>query len=203
MVTGCKNNSGKGYKVSTFSKHIRSHKMILLQSSNEREKVSLELEKLGNSVLCKRCCMVVAFTSRKRICKSCSSLDESGEVSIHLSNSARDCLITKIHEANRSHFRILTEIPKSLRRLWSDCVSTTLMKFARAKTDYDSFRALESWVKLKSVLVLPLRVNKQRASNRKFHLDQMLNWIAENEEDCWERAIKIEQERHKANKKKA
>ena len=31
----------------------------------------------------------------------------------------------------------------------------------------------------------------------------MLNWIAENEEDCWKRAMHIEQERRKANKKKS
>ena len=102
--------------------------------------------------------------------------------------------------ANRCHFRVLTEIPKSLRRLWSDCVTATLMKFDKAKTDNESFLVLESWVKLKAVLVLPVWNKKQRTSNRKFHQEQMLNWIAGNEELCWQNATKIEQERRKSMK---
>ena len=90
---------------------------------------------------------------------SSAPLDEAEEVSICLSNSERDCLISKIRVANRFHLRILTEIPKSLRRLWSDCTAATLMKFTKAKTDDDSFWPLESWVKLKSVLV-PMVVRK-------------------------------------------
>ena len=88
-----------------------------------------------------------------------------------------------------------TETPKSLRRLWSDCVTATIMKFSKAKTDDESFRTLESWVKLKAVLVLPIRGKKRRISNRKFHQNQMLIWIAGNEEQCWNIATEVEQER--------
>ena len=144
---------------------------------------------------------MVAHTNSNRLCKSCSTLDEAEEVSNDLSNNERECLITKIRTANRFHLRVLTEIPKSLRRLWSDCVAATLMKFAKAKTDDDLFRALESWVKLKSVLILPVKVNK-RSSSRNLHQEQMLNWIAGNEEDCWRRAAGVEQERQKSSKRR-
>ena len=71
------------------------------------------------------------------------------------------------------------------------------MKFAKAKTDEGSFRALESRVKLKAVLVLPEMSTRRCSSNRKFHQEQMLNWLAGNEEHCWQNANKIEKERRK------
>ena len=74
------------------------------------------------------------------------------------------------------------------------------MKFAKAKTDKDSFRALESWVKLKAVLVLPVTNKKRSCSNRKFHEEKMLNWLAGNEEEVWHKAQKVEQERRKSRK---
>ena len=105
-------------------------------------------------------------------------------------------IIERIRAANRTRFIVLSEIPKSLRRSWSDCVAATLIKFSTAKTDKDSFLALESWVKLKAVLVLPLRSGKSRScSSRRFHQKQMLNWIAGNEDDCWQKANKAELER--------
>ena len=148
MITGCKNNGGKGYALSSFRRHIHSHKTVLLKSAKEREKVTKELQNYENQVLCKGCCMLVAYTNSKWLCKSCASLDEVGQVSLGLSNIERDFIISNIRAANRFHLRILTEIPNSLRRLWSDCVTATLLKFERAKTDKDSFLALESWVKL-------------------------------------------------------
>ena len=81
-------------------------------------------------------------------------------------------------------------------------MAATLMKFAKAKTDDDSFRALESWVKLKAVLVLPLGSKKRRSSSRKFHQEQMLNWVAGNEEDCWVKATKVEQDRKNSSKRR-
>ena len=74
------------------------------------------------------------------------------------------------------------------------------MKFSKARTDNESFRALESWVKLKAVLVLPVQNKKRRSSNRKFHYDQMLNWIAGNEKQCWDNAMKVEEERQRSKK---
>ena len=61
-VTGCKNNGGLGYKDSYFSKHISAHNAILVQSAEEREKVTHALGEYGNNVLCKGCCRVVAHT---------------------------------------------------------------------------------------------------------------------------------------------
>ena len=108
-------------------------------------------------------------------------------------------LITeKIREVSRNRLRIISKILKSLPRCWSDCVSATLMKFSVAKTDEESFLALESWVKLKSVLVLPVKNGRRRrGSNRKFHLQQMRNWLAGNEDLCWQEAISIERERQR------
>ena len=53
LITGCNDICGKGYKASYFGKHIHSHKLILRKSSDEREKVTLALQKWGNRVLCK------------------------------------------------------------------------------------------------------------------------------------------------------
>ena len=92
LVTGCKNNGGKGYTLSSIRKHIQSHKAILLQSAEEREKVTRELEKYGNRVLCKGCCMVVCNTNNKWLCRSCASLDEVKEVSSSLTDNEKGLL---------------------------------------------------------------------------------------------------------------
>ena len=145
-VTGCKDNWSKGYK--HFNKHISKHNAILIQNAEEREKVTQVLCQWGSSVLCKGCCRVVAYTNAKWLCKSCNALCETGKVSNAISDTERDSITEKIRAANRTRLRIMSEIPKSLRRSWSDCVSATLMKFSIAKTDEESFLALESWVKL-------------------------------------------------------
>ena len=82
------------------------------------------------------------------------------------------------------------------------------MKFASAKTQLDSFLSLEAWVKLKATLVLPLRSGKQRRRiSRKFHEQQMLMWIAGEQEEFWKIALEIERQRKmiisKALKRKA
>ena len=99
----------------------------------------------------------------------------------------------------------MSDIPKSLRRLWGSCVTATLMKFATAKTELESFIALECWVKLKSSLVLPLKAGKQRKrASHKFHERQMLRWLAGEYNECWKTAIEIEQRRQALlNKKKS
>ena len=204
-VTGCKNNYGRGYIRSYFIyKHIHAHNAILTQSAEEREKVSHALSEYGNNVLCKGCCRVVAQTNANWLCGSCNSLSETGKVSPALSDRQRNSITESIRSANRTRLRVLTEVPKSLRRSWSDCVATTLLKFSVAKTDEESFLALESWVKLKSVLVLPLKSGKRRtSSNRKFHSEQMRNWMAGNEDVYWQKANDVEQERQRLfNKKK-
>ena len=90
-----------------------------------------------------------------------------------------------------------------MRRLWADCVSAVLYEFAKARTELESFAALEKWVKLKSALVLPLRGGKQRYSaSQKFHSDQMELWFSGEYEECWLKAIAIETERQTLIKKK-
>ena len=144
---------------------------------------------------------MVAHTNNNLLCKSCNVLSETGKIYMALSVKQREVMTEKIRAANRTRLRIISEIPKSLRRCWSDCVSASLMKFAAAKTDEDSFLALESWVKLKSVLVLPVQNGKRTSSNRKFHHQQMRNWLAGNEDLCWQEANSIEQERQRLFKK--
>ena len=116
--------------------------------------------------------------------------------------AAKTELKKRIRDANKRHLRILSDISISLQRLWSSCVTATIMKFATAKTELESFSALECWVKLKSSIVLPLKAGKQRKSTtHKFHERQMLLWLAGNYEDCWKSAITIECKREALLKK--
>ena len=202
QLQGCKNFGGRGYKYSYFKTHICAHNAILTQKAEERENVAHLLSELGTSVLCRGCCRVVAYTNAKLLCKSCDALSETGKIHKALSDKQREVITEKIRLANRTRLRIISEIPKALRKCWSDCVSSTLMKFSAAKTDEDSFLALESWVKLKSVLVLPVNTGKRRASsNRKFHQQQMHHWLAGNEDLCWQEANSVEQERQKYSRR--
>ena len=104
--------------------------------------------------------------------------------------------------ANKSHLRILSDIPRSLQGLWSSCVTSTIMKLAAAKAELESFLALKCWAKLKGLHVMPLKAVKQcKNSTHKFHKKRMLRWLAE-QYKCWQIATTIEQTRQKKFKKK-
>ena len=80
---------------------------------------------------------------------------------------------------------------------------STLMLFANASTDEEAVRALEAWVKLKSVLVLPLRGGRRRQGSKiNFQKDLMVRWLAEKHDECWSTAIGIEKERQKGKQKR-
>ena len=116
-------------------------------------------------------------------------------------------LKTKIRNANKTELKILSEIPRHLRRHWSRCVSTALALFLSAQSEADSWRALEVWTKLKSVLVLPIKGgSKRRSSTYKFYEKRMLQWIAGDHDLCWTQALDIKTKRtrmrHKARSKK-
>ena len=113
-----------------------------------------------------------------------------------LSNNERKLAVTNIQNANQTKLKIMEDIPARLRRLWGQCVTSVLDRLAHAKTDDDAFKAYESWAKLKSVLVLPIRGGyKKQHTRTRFHRRQMTLWIAGNTEDCWTNALAIERER--------
>ena len=67
-VTGRKNNGGRGYKHSYFKKHICAYNAILIQSTEETEKVAQILCEWGTNVLRRVCCKVVG-SNAKFACK--------------------------------------------------------------------------------------------------------------------------------------
>ena len=88
----------------------------------------------------------------------------------------------------------MDDIPSKLRRLWGKCVTSD--QFVQAKTDKQAFHALEAWVKLKSVLVLPVKGGANRKHSRfRFHKKRMLKWIAGNMDECWNSCLAIEKDR--------
>ena len=77
-------------------------------------------------------------------------------------------------------------------------MSTTLALFLAARTDEESFQALEAWTKLKSVLVLPSKGGaKRKRSTYKFYEKRMVQWIAGLRGRCWDEALDIEKDRQK------
>ena len=204
-VSGCGNFGGRGYKRSYIVKHLNSHTEILKARAEEREKVAKVLREFSGHICCKNCCFVVGQANDGGLCKSCAKkcIRETGPVAPNLAEEQKQKLVDRIRSANRTRLRILSDIPKSLRSLWGDCVSAILLEFAKAKTELESFTALEKWVKLKSALVLPLKGGKQRFSaNVKFHSHQMELLFSGEHEECWRKATVIEKERQKLIKKK-
>ena len=128
-----------------------------------------------------------------------------GVVTDCMDDTAKIELKKRIRNANNTRLRILSDTPRPLQRLWSSCVTATIMKFAIAKTELESFAALECWVKLKSSIVLPLKAAGKQRKNaiHKFHERQMLMWIAGDYEECWKSAIEIECQRETLLKKKS
>ena len=77
-------------------------------------------------------------------------------------------------------------------------MSTTLALFLAARTEEESFQALEAWTKLKSVLVLPSRGGtKRKRSTYKFYEKRMVQWITGLRGRCWDEALDIEKDRQK------
>ena len=166
---------------------MRAHVSELKRSRAEWDNVSKALREFSNHVCCKNCCFIVAEANDSGLCKVCTgSSVPIDKITNSLTDVERATVQTRIRSANRTKIRILSEIPNTLRRLWSNCVAATLVKFAEAKTELESFLALEAWVKLKATIVLPLKSGKQRwRITRKFHENQMLKLVAGEQNECW------------------
>ena len=73
-------------------------------------------------------------------------------------------VVARIQDANQTQMRILEDIPSQLRHLWGQCLTCVLDSFPSAKTDKDTYKALEAWAKLKVVLILPTRCGRKRGN---------------------------------------
>ena len=108
----------------------------------------------------------------------------------------RQLIIDRIRDANQTRFRIMDDIPVKLRRLWGQCVHSVLDRYASARTDEDAYYALETWAKLKVVLVMPGRGGRQKRESRgRTHRRMMTQWLAGDIEECWEEGLRMEQVR--------
>ena len=157
-ITGCKNFGERGYARSTFIAHLNTHCRTLLTDESEKSKALQAVKGFGDLGWCSLCGKFNLSANGRPWCKKCRP--ERGEFATTtktLSQFARKTITARIRKANQTELRVISEIPFLLRRHWSRCVSTTLALFLGARTDYDSFRALEVWCKLKSVLILPLK----------------------------------------------
>ena len=208
-VNGCKNFGGRGYARSTFIDHLNTHCQTFLTSEIERTRALQATSTFGDLRCCNLCGKLNREANGRQLCKKCSK--ETREFTLvkkNLSHADRTRLTAKIRMANRTTLKIMSDIPPLLRRHWSKCVSSTLGLFLTAHSETESFKALEAWTKLKSVLVLPLKGGaKRKRSTYKFYEKRMLQWIAGLHDICWEDAIEIEKgrtkQRNAAHKRKS
>ena len=137
-VKGCQNFGGKRYKRSYIFQYLKSHVAQLLTNPKERKELNKNHRTFSNHVYCKKCCHVVAQADAEQLCIACgqSSL-LIGAVTDSIDEIAKMELKTKIRRANKTHLRILSNIPRSLQGLWSSCVTSTIMKFAAVKTELE------------------------------------------------------------------
>ena len=99
------------------------------------------------------------------ICQKCYKQRPKSTLNTRtLSDLDRGLAVSSIQDANQTQLRIMADIPSQLRRLWGQCVTSVLDRFAHDRTDRESFQTLESWTKLKCVLVLPVMGGEQKAS---------------------------------------
>ena len=144
-LSECGNFGGRGYKRSYIVKHLNSHADVLKTKPEERQKLEKVLSEFSGHICCKNCCLVVGQANNSGLCRSCAvnSSISDGPIAHNLTDREKHKLIDRIRSANKTRLRILSDIPKSLRRLWGDCVSAILFEFAKAKTELKSFAALE------------------------------------------------------------
>lgn len=198
-ISGCHNFGGRGYARSTFVNHLNTHCRIFLTNESERTWALQATSSFGNLKCCGLCSKLDSSASGRLLCKKCSKQTrEYTVVKKNLPQAKCTLLTSKIRDANKTELKTLSEIPTLLRRHWSKCVSTTLALLLSAKTDTESWKALEVWTKLKSVLVLPLKGGtKRRQSTYKLYEKRMLLWIAGHHDLCWTQALDLEQKRTK------
>ena len=157
-VSGCKNFGGRGYARSTFIDHLNTHCQKFLTNEIERMRAVQATSTFGDLRCCKLCGKLNQGANGQSLCKKCyRETCEFTVVKKNLSQVDRSLLTARIREANKTELRILSDIPSLLRRHWGKCVSATLALFLSVHSEAESFKALETWTKLKSVLVLPLK----------------------------------------------
>ena len=198
-VSGCKNFGGRGYARSTFIDHLNTHRRKFLTNEIEKVRAEQASSTFGDLRCCTLCGKLNQEANGRSLCKKCNrETREFTVVKKDLSHVDRSLLTARIREANRTELKILSDIPSLLRRHWGKCVSSTLGLFLSAHSEAESFKALEAWTKLKSVLVLPLKGGaKRKQSTYRFYEKRMLRWIAGLHDVCWEEAIEIERKRTK------
>lgn len=172
----CRNFGGRGYARWTFSNHLNTHRYIFLTNEIERTRALQSTTTFGDLRCCGLCGKLSASAPGRSLCKVCSKeTREFTFVKKNLSQSERTLLTHKKKDANKTELRILSEIQSLLRRHWSKCVSRTLAFFLTATSETESWKVLEAWTKLKSVLVLHLKGGtKRRQSTYMFYEKRML-----------------------------
>ena len=170
-VNRCRNFGGRGHARSTFINHLKTHRHIFLTNDIERTRVLQSTTKFGDLRCCGLCGRQSASAFGRSFWRVCTK--ETREFT--LSQSEHTLLTSKKSDANKTELRILSEIQPLLRRHWSKYVSTTLAFFFSAHSETESWKALEAWTKLKSVLLLPRKGGtKRRQSTYKFYAKRML-----------------------------
>ena len=143
---------------STIVKHLNNHRDAIRSNPAERAKVRAIAETVGDLHCCKLCGWLGIKINHDDICQKCYKQRPKSTLNARtLSDLDRGLAVSSIQNANQTQLRIMADIPSQLRRLWGQCVTSVLDRFAHARTDRESFQALESWTKLKCVLVLPVR----------------------------------------------
>ena len=83
-------------------------------------------------------------------------------------------------------------------------MTVTLTGWIRAKTTKQTFRAIERWSKLKSVIIRPLRGGKKRKNSGALCKWQknMERWINGEWESVWQEACELEERRTASQRKR-
>ena len=184
---------------STIIRHLNTHSKLMRNNPAERMKALATASAIGNWKCCDHCGKIQINTrhvGNEHLCRTChKKIPKLSTVRWTLTAYERQLIVARIQDANQTHMRILEDVPPQLRRLWGQCLTCVLERFASAKTDEDAYTALQAWTKLKVVLILPTRGGrKKRESRMRTHRRIMLQWIAGNIEECWREGLRIEQE---------
>ena len=206
-IPGCYNYGGRGYKDSTIIGHLQTHSAVIRHNPQLKAEALRVAGRIGPFRCCDRCGKLyikVKKVGTEHICMICHrKIPKPDRVKKTLTAHRIQLATNRIRDANQTKFRIMDDIPARLRRLWGQCVHSTLDRYASARTDEDAFNALEAWAKLKVVLVLPLRGGRQKKeSRRKTHQRMMIQWLAGDIEGCWREGLRIEQIRKSRSRKR-
>ena len=149
--------------------------------------------------ICINCSKIVKQCTEKGLCVNCDEKTPiAGKITRNLTAKQRENSTAELISIQETTFLLRRAVPRKLYTLWSDILTDIALGMADATNESDARKALKRYLKLKSVLIKPVR-GGCGYRNRNINLTEklMISCYKGNEEEVWQTALEIEKSRQR------